>query len=74
MEQIDSDVAECVQRVMSGAGVDVADLVERTGMPDAALRRRLAGRSSFTIAELVTVARALDCPVDALLPHPGGAS
>jgi transcriptional regulator with XRE-family HTH domain len=48
--------------------VNQTDLADALGMPINSLRRRLSGETTITVDDLYAVARALDVPVQRLLP------
>lgn len=69
MARIDSDtVAGEVRANLARRGKTKVWLAEQLGMSTATLQRRLAGRSSFSLAEISTIAESLDIPVSDLLP------
>jgi transcriptional regulator with XRE-family HTH domain len=69
MQRIDSDtVAGEVRANLARRGKTKVWLAAQLKISTATLQRRLAGQSSFSLAEISTIAEALDVPVSDLLP------
>ena len=69
MDQINCIVAEAVRDARKAAGVTLAQLSEQTGIPATTLKRRLNGRASFAMDELVRISIALGTTLGALIPE-----
>lgn len=69
MQRIDSHtVAGEVRANLARRAKTKVWLAEQLGISTATLQRRLAGQSSFSLAEISTIAESLDIPVSDLLP------
>lgn len=54
---------------MSVAGVDLDDLAAATGFKKSALVRRMYGETRWKVADLVLIAKAVDCRIADLVPE-----
>ncbi|MFJ2553346.1 helix-turn-helix domain-containing protein [Microbacterium sp. NPDC087591] len=63
-------VAEAIAAHLGRAGRSRRWLSEHSGIAYSTLRRRMQGRSDFTITELADIALALDLSPAALVPSP----
>ncbi|WP_197481891.1 helix-turn-helix domain-containing protein [Rhodococcus sp. HS-D2] len=69
MDHIDELAAAAVRDAYKSAGVTIDKLSEDTGISFTTLKRRLSGRTSFRLDELVRIAQALDVPFSDLVPE-----
>ena len=60
-------VAAEVRATQGRANISAAELSRETGISKAALHRKLRGETSFSIEEIIAVARACDVPVGSLI-------
>ena len=67
MEQLDRLATESVLRAMAEAGVDLDQVVSRSGMTKTMLLRRMAA-GKWKVVELGKIAKAIGCPPENLLP------
>lgn len=67
MDTLTPLVADRVVAAMETKGATRLGISEATGIPRTTLLRRLSGASSFTVAELDAIARALEVPVRDLI-------
>lgn len=67
MDTLTPLVADRVVAAMESKGATRLGISEATGIPRTTLLRRLSGASSFTVAELDAIARALEVPVRDLI-------
>ena len=67
MDTLTPLVADRVVAAMQSKGATRLGISEATGIPRTTLLRRLSGASSFTVAELHAIARALEVPVRDLI-------
>lgn len=60
-------VAAAVEAARTSAGIGKDRLADQSGIPQTTLKRRLAGVSPFTVAELDAVASVLGVEIETLL-------
>lgn len=69
MDHINELAAAAVRDAYKAAGVTIDKLSEDTGIAFTTLKRRLSGRTSFRLDELVRIAQALEVPFSELVPQ-----
>jgi hypothetical protein len=68
MEQLDKLASGNILRAMSTAGVDLDEVVSRSGISKKILVERIA-QGPWKLVELAQVAKAIGCPVFDLVPN-----
>ena len=68
MSALDVEIGERVHQALWRQRVQQAELAEALGLDQAAVSRRLRGRTAWRVSDLLTAARVLGIPVEQLLP------
>lgn len=68
MSSVEKAILDHLGSLIKAAGLSVAELSRRSGIPYETLRRKLAGLGSLTVADMLVLARALGVRPSALIP------
>lgn len=68
MDRLTDEIATRILAEIARAERSKAQVARLTGIPEATLRRKLAGHGDFTVPELARLARALNVEPRILLP------
>lgn len=69
-ESLSSKSARCIRALLAARGESIETLANQTGIAHSTLKRRLSGRSPFTIDELSYIAKHFGVSVAQLIAPP----
>ena len=68
MSPVEKAILDHLRLMIKSAGCSIAELSRRSGIPYKTLIRKLAGRGTLTVADMLVLARVLGVKASALIP------